>query len=376
MTWPTWNFTARYPDSAMRVGQQEAVVNEEGNVVGTAPTTPPRYTFRYTSNADPFMIGIESSRGIIGTVQSFDCDGPVSINFRHSGNDYVPRYPRRITRQVVSTSTSVNPNLDPATWGRIGSGEVIARTDFTPPIAMGAGDHLHVAWTFQLGRADVEDPSILIRPPAARGHSRLLGIEVVEDHSVPQGTFWVVQEPDRIRVRAESMGSLLTAAPRPVPRVYTWHEPVREPQWGQPWGQPQAGEAQKRARDLLLSHLDKDQRKMFAECGYFEVYVSKEKKYRICNTRTANVEMWQYYRASPHASPKNNTSFIPPASAEYLYGRMMRSSEPTKKEEKKQWHRGRRYCAVSDYSAPICDQLLAQKLLLETNEQGFLGVAL
>lgn len=368
MTRTTWNFTANSAQP-IRVGQQ-VVVNEEGHVVGTAPTTPPRqYTYHYAGTVSPFLVGVEGPRQVVGVVWSSNWPGDTaSIDFR--GTDYAPRYPRTITRRVVSTS--VHPDLDAATWGRIGNGAIIAHKDFTPSIAVNSGDHVNITWTFHTGHADIRDPSILIGSPAATEHSRLLGIEIVEDHSVPQGTFWVTQGSDLIRVRAESMGSLLTSAP--APRAYTWNEPPQEDK------KEKRKKAEERARDLLLSHLSEDQRKMFVECGYFDVYVGKEKKYRVCNSRTANVEVWTCEELPSYLDPRDNSPSFPlPATPGYLYNRMIRSSAPARaieKEGEKEWRRGRRYCAVSDYHAPVCDQLLAQKLLLETNEQHFLGVAL
>lgn len=88
----------------------------------------------------------------------------------------------------------------------------------------------------------------------------------------------------------------------------------------------------KKAKRLLYSHLTDYQKRMYRKKRYFHVVSEKGRKYRICHGDTQNI---------------------------YL----LENGKPAK-----------RFCA-HPHNVPVEDAMLAQKLMLETDEQRFLRVA-
>lgn len=90
-------------------------------------------------------------------------------------------------------------------------------------------------------------------------------------------------------------------------------------------------EADERSRDLLLSLLNHAQRQMFEKEGHFDVLGRSGQVYRLRTGRSINVD---------------------------LVGQKQR------------------LCAVVPSELPVYDQLAAQKLMIETNEDQFLRIAI
>lgn len=100
-----------------------------------------------------------------------------------------------------------------------------------------------------------------------------------------------------------------------------------------------------RAHELLVIHLDEEQCRTYAEKEWFDVPSSifKRRKYRIHKHFTSNVTL--------------------------LERKGYRDVEEN-------WRYLKRLCAVPRVRAPLEDQLLSQKLLIETDEHKFLDVAI
>lgn len=105
--------------------------------------------------------------------------------------------------------------------------------------------------------------------------------------------------------------------------------------------QRQAGLAQKRARKLLVDHLTIEQRKTYEERHYFDVGVG-DKSYRIHHGTHGNVRLLTRI-------PDSARALVDPAEVVS-------------------------FCAQPD-GVPTEDAMLAQKLMLETDERKFLEIA-
>ena len=99
---------------------------------------------------------------------------------------------------------------------------------------------------------------------------------------------------------------------------------------------PKAMEARRKARRLLVDNLSPSQRQTFKRHGFFYVRAQSGNEYRIERAFTHNVKL--------------------------IKGRRKKTTIST-------------YCAHPNEPVPTCDSMLAQKLMLEADERGFLDIA-
>lgn len=138
--------------------------------------------------------------------------------------------------------------------------------------------------------------------------------------------------------------------------------------------------AMKRARKLLLEHLSEEQRSDYEQHAYFDVPSSLQpgnRFFRLLHQNVSNIHV--YARSREDAYPPEGKPRKPSPYHEMMLsmiggaysgmswmGRGSAGTSPTKS-EKMRHHRT--LCLVPrDYGAPIDDQLLAQKLLIEADE--------